>query len=150
MWTFWVEVKSVHVVYRLFMSVLLLDIQLSKQESVIPFNRFNPVIILWLSQARTWNSNAICFGPFYIQGFEKRGDCSSCWYWWDWWPSLFKRSFHIQLVNAVEVTLQYTGWLSLRNVMEIQQDMMKVIELAMRVQQTEDIMVLGNDKFIFV
>jgi hypothetical protein len=25
---------------------------------------------------------------------EMRGDCSFCWYWWNWCPSLFKLSFY--------------------------------------------------------
>ena len=61
---FWSE--SVHVVYRLFICVLLLDIQLSIQEGWVPLNRFNSVIILWLSQARSWISNVICFGILYV------------------------------------------------------------------------------------
>jgi hypothetical protein len=32
---------------------------------------------------------------FCVQWVKVRGDCSLCWYWWNWWPSLFKLSFHI-------------------------------------------------------
>ena len=40
---------------------------------------------------RTWISSIIFHGLFHIQWFKVRGDCSFCWYWWNCWPSLFKR-----------------------------------------------------------
>ena len=54
----------------------------------------NPATFLWLFQANTWISIEICRGlfTFYVQWVEVRGDCSLCWYWWNYWPSLFKLS----------------------------------------------------------
>ena len=43
-------------------------------------------------------------------------------------------TFFLYSAYSVEVTLQYTAWLSLRNVIEIQHAMMEVIELAIWVQ----------------
>jgi len=56
----------------------------------IPVNQFIPATFLCLSQAKTWISNVICCGLFYVQWFEVIGDCLFCWYWWNCWPSLFK------------------------------------------------------------
>jgi hypothetical protein len=33
---------------------------------------------------------------FCIQGDKMRGDCSCCWYWWNYWPSLFHFLFIIK------------------------------------------------------
>ena len=30
-----------------------------------------------------------------------RGDCSFCRYWWNWWPSLFKLSFHNHEIKSL-------------------------------------------------
>ena len=65
--------------------------------SVVPseiyFNWFNPATFLCLSQAKTWICNTLYHGPFCAQ-FDMRGNCLLCWYWWNYWPSLFKLSFH--------------------------------------------------------
>jgi hypothetical protein len=52
------------------------------------------IIIIWLSQAKTWISNVICRGLLYDQWIELRGGCPFCCYWWNYWLSLFKLSFH--------------------------------------------------------
>jgi hypothetical protein len=52
------------------------------------------IIIISLSQVKTWISNVIFRGLFYGQWIEVRGGCSFCWYWWNYWLSLFKLSFH--------------------------------------------------------
>ena len=43
---------------------------------------------------KIWISIDICRGifTFYVQWVEVRGDCSLCWYWWNYWPSQFKLS----------------------------------------------------------
>jgi len=63
----------------------------------ILINWFNPTTFLPLSQARTWISSITCGGLFYDQWAEVKGDCSFCWYWRNYWPSLFKHTFHKQL-----------------------------------------------------
>ena len=52
------------------------------------------IIIIWLSQVKTWISNVICRGLFYDQWIELRGGCPFCCYWWNYWLSLFKHSLH--------------------------------------------------------
>ena len=52
--------------YRLFIYVLLLEIQLPGQEGWNLINRFNPATILCLSQASTRISNVICCGVFIV------------------------------------------------------------------------------------
>ena len=49
---------------------------------------------LCIFQVKIWISIDICSGIFtcYVQWVEVRGDCSFCWYWWDYWPSQFKLS----------------------------------------------------------
>ena len=42
---------------------------------IICTNWFNSAIFLCLSQVRTWISNVIVCGYFYIQWFDARGDC---------------------------------------------------------------------------
>ena len=53
-------------------------------------NRLNSAILLCLSQART---NVICHDLIYVLLVEARCFCLFCWYWWCFWPSLFKLSF---------------------------------------------------------
>ena len=52
------------------------------------------IIIISLSQVKTWISNVIFRGLFYGQWIEVRGGCSFCWYWWNYWLSLFRLYFH--------------------------------------------------------
>ena len=47
---------------------------------------------MYLSQTRTWNS-VICHAFLYSMSEGDRWSLF-CWYWWNWWPSLFKLSFH--------------------------------------------------------
>jgi len=51
-----------------------------EKESWDLINWLNPATFLYLFQARTWISNVIRQGHFYIQWFEERGDCSFGWY----------------------------------------------------------------------
>ena len=59
------------------------------------FNNMNTILIinsatsLWLSQARTYIYNVTCRGLIFVV----RGNWSFCRYWWNWWQSLFRRSF---------------------------------------------------------
>ena len=41
-----------------------------------PFNQFDLATFVCRSYARTWISNIICHGLFYVQLFEVRGNCS--------------------------------------------------------------------------
>ena len=50
--------------YCLFISLLSLEIQLSRGEGWDPRNRFNPATFLSLFQTRNWISNAICHDLF--------------------------------------------------------------------------------------
>jgi hypothetical protein len=63
-WVFVIGSESVEVFYRLFLYVLPLEIQLSREEGWDPINRFNSAILLCLSQARTWISNVVVFVVF--------------------------------------------------------------------------------------
>ena len=57
-------------------------------------NCCNPTTFLCLFQTRTWISNVICHGFFFVLSkLKMRGDCSFCWNWWNWWSSLFKFFF---------------------------------------------------------
>jgi len=39
------------------------------------------------------------------------GDCLLCWYWWNYWPSLFKRSFHnIESISSMGQSLFIPYW----------------------------------------
>ena len=89
-----------------------LEIHVSRGEGWDPINRFNPVTLLCLSQARTWISNIICLGLI-LCSVQTRGDCSFCWYWWNWWPSLFKLSFHTIVIPLVFVLISDCSYLNL-------------------------------------
>ena len=58
--------KSVHVFYRLFIYVLLLEIQLSRGGGWDPINRLNPATFLCLAQHRIWISNIIYRGSSFF------------------------------------------------------------------------------------
>ena len=48
-----------------------------------PINRFNPAIVLCLTQARNsdiWRSLCVC-----VMRVKMNGYCSFCWYWWNCW-----------------------------------------------------------------
>ena len=64
----------------LFISVMPLEIQWSRWEGWDHINRFNAAIYVCLSKARTYRSNVICTGIFYIQWFKVKGHCSFWWY----------------------------------------------------------------------
>ena len=36
----------------------------------------------------------LLFSSCSVSSVKMRGNFSLCWYWWNWWPSLFKLSFH--------------------------------------------------------
>ena len=77
-----------------YLHMLPLEIKLLSWGGGDPINWFNPAILLCLSQAKTWISNIICRSVFCAQWVKVRGDCSFCQHSWNWWPSLFKHSFH--------------------------------------------------------
>ena len=58
----------------------------------------NSNTLLCLSQARTWISNAIFHGSFFVF-MEVRGGCTF------YWQSLFKLSFHNDILHTVHVPL---------------------------------------------
>ena len=52
--------------YHKFIYVLPLEIQLSRGKCWDPINWFNPALLLCLFQAKTWVSNIICHGSFFV------------------------------------------------------------------------------------
>jgi hypothetical protein len=68
----------------------VLDTVLTWEEDWDPVNWFNPATSLCLCAARTWDSNVICHALFLcaVSSVMMRGDCSRCWYWWNYWSSL--------------------------------------------------------------
>jgi len=67
--------------------VLPLEFQLSRGEGWDPINRFNPAIFLCISHVKWCDL-------FCVQWMKMRGACSYYWYWWNYWPSMFKLSFN--------------------------------------------------------
>ena len=104
MWSF----LSVQVLYHFIIYVLPLEIQLSRGEGWNPINWFNPTTYVCLSQAGTWISNVICRGLFLCSliSVKMRGDFLFC-YWWNWWPSLIKFSFHHNIIISTPVKKRY-------------------------------------------
>jgi hypothetical protein len=47
-----------------------------ERRGLYPIKRLNSVTFVRLSKARTWISNGICPGLFYVEIPEVRGDCS--------------------------------------------------------------------------
>ena len=80
----------------IYIYVLSLEIQLSREECWNLIHQFNLATCLCLYQARTWISNVICHGLFLwsVSSVKMRGGCSFCWYWWNWIPPLFTLSFY--------------------------------------------------------
>ena len=62
MWSFCVEANLFRSSCRLFIYVLLLEIQLSRGYGWDPINQFNHATCLCLSQIRTWIYNVNCCG----------------------------------------------------------------------------------------
>jgi hypothetical protein len=61
---------------------------------------------LCLFQTRTWISNVICHGFFFVLSkLKMRGDWSFCWNWWNWWSSLFK--FFLNIISVYEYYLNF-------------------------------------------
>ena len=58
--------------------------------------QFNLYTFLCQFQARTWISNIICHGLFYVYRIDLRWEMivPFCWYWWNCWPSLLKLFFY--------------------------------------------------------
>jgi len=73
---------------------------------------------IWLSQVKIWISNVTCRGLFYGQWIEVRGGCSFCWYWWNYWLSLFKLSFHKSTWTLQKIMLN--GIICIINILDIQ------------------------------
>ena len=84
---------------RAFIISVVYKIKLSKLPSYQEggwdlINCCNPTTFLCLFQTRTWISNVICHGVFFVLSkLKMRGDWSFCWNWWNWWSSLFKFFF---------------------------------------------------------
>jgi hypothetical protein len=76
------------------------------------------IIIIWLSQVKTWISNVICRGLFYDQWIELRGGCPFCCYWWNYWLSLFKLSFHKSTWTLQKIMLN--GIICFINILDFQ------------------------------
>ena len=76
------------------------------------------IIIIWLSQVKTWISNVICRGLFYDQWIELRGGCPFCCYWWNYWLSLFKLSFHKSTWTLQNIMLN--GIICIINILDFQ------------------------------
>ena len=75
--------------------VLPLEIQLSRRKVWHPINRFNPAHIVPVPrQNLDFQRWYVMVSPLFY------GDCSLYWYEWYCWPSLFKLSFHKDLVNS--------------------------------------------------
>jgi hypothetical protein len=36
-----------------------------------------------------------------VSSVKMRGDSSFCWYWWNWWPSLFKLNIKYYTINDI-------------------------------------------------
>ena len=69
---------------RLFIYVLTLQTQLSRGESF------------------TFHYHLCAYtNPGHVQWVDVRGTCSFCWYMWNYWPPLFKFSFHNDLLSMV-------------------------------------------------
>ena len=65
-------------------------------QNLYNINRFNFAICLDVLCHMLW-----CFL------YSVRGECLLCWYWWNFWPSLFKASFH--KMSKIVDTLQTRG-----------------------------------------
>jgi len=84
------EESFIFVFCRFFIYVLPLNIQLSTGKCWNPINRFNqPHFCPCLKLGHGFST--ACRGLFCVQSVKMRGDC---WYWWNWWPSLFKLYLH--------------------------------------------------------
>ena len=68
-WSFWVEASLCRFFFIIYLFVLLLEFQLSREEGWDPIIRFKPATFLFLTQARTCIPNAIwlCSVIFCIQ-----------------------------------------------------------------------------------
>ena len=128
MWGFLSESESA-VFYRLFIYVLLLEIQLSRVEVWDSTNRSNPTTFVCMSQTMTWLSNAERHMSLYR--FLRSVTLYLRWkvfysFCWNCWPSLSKLSFrshifiqgidihqYILLLNpqALVGTFLYITWL---------------------------------------
>jgi hypothetical protein len=87
-----------------------IEIQLSRGEDWDPSNLFNPNTLLSVpihdldfQHHMSWS--------FCVQWVEVRGTRSFCWYWWNYWPSPFKLSFHSKYtVKSVLCDLPRKQW----------------------------------------
>jgi len=60
-----------------------------------PINRFNPTKYVCRSQARNRIFNAIFRIRFCVQWFVVGVESLFCWFWWDWWLSVFNKCLKI-------------------------------------------------------
>jgi hypothetical protein len=98
--------------YCLFISVLSLEIQLSRRGGLGSINRFSSATFVCMSQAKTWVSNTIYRGLFVCSVVGGMMWLFICWYWWNCWPSLIKLSFHSYLfLQWISYTI-VNSWLS--------------------------------------
>ena len=67
----------------------------------------NTATFLCPYQSVVWISSVICRGPFCVQWFGKRGDCSFCWYLWDCWSSLFTFLFIMNEIYFYEKRTEF-------------------------------------------
>jgi hypothetical protein len=109
MWVFLSESESA-VFYRLFIYVLLLEIQLSRVEVWDSTSRSNPTTFLCMSQTMTWLSNAERHMSLYrflrSVTLYLRWEVfySFCWYCWNCWPSLSKLSFRSHIfIQGIDI-----------------------------------------------
>jgi hypothetical protein len=87
-----------------------IEIQLSRGGDWDPSNLFNPNTLLSVpihdldfQHHMSWS--------FCVQWVEVRGTRSFCWYWWNYWPSPFKLSFHSKYtVKSVLCDLPRKQW----------------------------------------
>ena len=54
----------------------------------------NITTVLYMSKPGTWFPTSL---SFVLLSVKMRCDCSLCWYWWNWWPLLFKLFIHNDL-----------------------------------------------------
>ena len=79
--------------YRLFISVLQLKIQLLKGKDLDSISRFHVGNVWgWFKPGHGFPTSYVVFS-FHVQWVWMRSECSFCWYWWNCWLSLFKLPF---------------------------------------------------------
>ena len=92
MWSFWVKACFLSFVYI----CIAIEDPVIKREGWGSINRFNPATFLFLFPSQDLSYWCHMSWSFLcsVSSVKMRGDCSFCWYWQNWWPSLFNLSFH--------------------------------------------------------